>query len=80
MKVRVCAWNICKSNFSEYIFERLENDKQKFGMENLEIEKSPCMGNCKKSVNISIWSEIFSNQNPIKSSTLINKKYENENK
>lgn len=80
MEVKICTWNTCKSNFSEYIFSRLENDKQKFELEKLKIENSLCMWNCENWINISIWNEKFSKQNPIKTSTLVIKKYKNENK
>lgn len=80
MKVKVCTWKTCKEKFSEYIFTRLQNDKKKLEMENLEIEKIPCMWNCKLWVNVCIWKETFSEQTPIKTSNLVTKKYQNENK
>lgn len=79
MKVKICTWKSCKEKFSEYIFDRLQNDKEKFDLKNLEIEKTFCMWNCEKSVNIEVWKEKFSLQNPIKTSALILKKLENEN-
>lgn len=80
MKIKICNWNSCKQKFSEYILKRLENDKEKLNLENLELEKSPCIWKCEFWINVSINWEIFSWQNPIKTSQLVIKKYKNENK
>ena len=80
MKIKICTWKTCKSRFSEYIRQRLENDKIKFDLKNLEIETTTCMWKCETWPNIYINKEIFTNQNPLKTSELILKKYKNENK
>lgn len=79
MKIKVCCWSTCKSRFSEYILKRLENDKTKLELENLVIEKISCMWKCEDWPNISINWNIFSKQNPIKTSQLVLKKLKNEN-
>lgn len=53
MKVQVCHGKTCTERFCEYINTRLENDKKKFNL-NLEIENSPCMGQCKRGPNVKI--------------------------
>ena len=52
----------------------------KFDLKNLEIETTTCMWKCETWPNIYINKEIFTNQNPLKTSELILKKYKNENK
>lgn len=48
MKIQVCSGKSCSERFSEYIIDRLENDVKKFELEDMEVMKSPCMGNCQK--------------------------------
>ncbi|MGB2110778.1 MAG: hypothetical protein ACPHY8_02430 [Patescibacteria group bacterium] len=48
MKVQVCHGRTCTERFCKYINTRLENDKQKFSLNNVVIEDSKCMGQCKK--------------------------------
>ncbi|QFR39378.1 (2Fe-2S) ferredoxin domain-containing protein [Candidatus Gracilibacteria bacterium 28_42_T64] len=75
MKVQVCCGKTCKSRFSEYIITRLENDKQKFNLDNLEIEESKCMGDCKIGPNIMIAGNKEKGMNPAKVSELVRAKF-----
>lgn len=70
MKLQVCHGKTCTERFSEYINTRLENDKSKFDL-NIEIEKSPCMGQCKKWPNVKKEGEINNYMNPAKAAELI---------
>lgn len=74
MKVQVCHGKTCKEKFSEYTCTRLENDKAKFNLDNLEIEKSQCMGHCKKWPNIKIDWILHNYVNPAKAAELIQPK------
>ncbi len=74
MKIQVCSGKSCSERFSEYIIDRLENDVKKFELEDMEVMKSPCMGNCQKWPNIKIESERFEKMNPAKASELLFKK------
>ena len=74
MKVKVCTWKTCSERWSEYIIKRLENDKEFFDLDDLEIESSPCMWWCKEWPNIVIWNEKFKKMNPLKTSDLLFKK------
>lgn len=73
MKVQVCHWKTCTERFCEYINTRLENDKAKFGL-NVEIENSPCMGQCKRWPNVKIEWEIHNYMNPAKAAELLKPK------
>jgi NADH:ubiquinone oxidoreductase subunit E len=73
MKVQVCHGKTCTERFSEYINTRLENDKAKFGL-NIEIENSPCMGQCKRGPNVKIDGEIHNYCNPAKAAELLKPK------
>lgn len=79
MEVKICKWKICSSKFSDYIVARLENDKKNFELNNLEISQTSCLWLCEKWPNILFDGKKITNQNPIKTSTLITKNYKNEN-
>ena len=48
MKIQVCTGKNCKKRFSEYIVERLKNDKNFYKLNSLIIEECPCQNNCKE--------------------------------
>ena len=73
MNVQVCHGKTCTERFSEYINTRLENDKKKFNLD-IDIEKSPCMGQCKRWPNVKINWEIHNYCNPAKAAELIKPK------
>lgn len=77
MKVKVCTWVSCKSRFSEYIVERLENDVKFSDLKNLKVEKCPCLWNCSKWPSILIDWKLEDRMNPWKASDLVNKKIKN---
>jgi NADH:ubiquinone oxidoreductase subunit E len=43
MKIQVCTGRSCKSRFSEYILKRLEADKEKFELQNIDAEVCACL-------------------------------------
>ncbi|MCT4617332.1 MAG: (2Fe-2S) ferredoxin domain-containing protein [Candidatus Gracilibacteria bacterium] len=65
MKIRICAGQKCKNYYSNFIKERLENDIERFGLENVFLEEGCCFGNCKKGPNIEIDGEIIERCTPI---------------
>jgi len=71
MKIQVCTWKNCKSKFSQYIITRLENDKEKFNKENVEILESSCMGHCKQWPNVIFDAKREEYMNPIKASDIL---------
>ena len=80
MKIQVCVWKTCKERFSEYILNRLENDKKFYNFKDIEIETCPCTWNC------NIWpSTIFDKQiktgmSPTKASKILLDKLNNNKK
>ncbi len=72
MKVKVCTWNSCKSKFSEYILERLENDKKFHNLKNLDVETCACTWNCKRWPVIEVDWNIEKYMNPLKASEIAN--------
>lgn len=74
MKVQVCHGRTCTERFCKYINTRLENDKQKFSLNNVIIEDSKCMGQCKKWPNVKIDDTIHNYMNPAKAAELIQPK------
>lgn len=70
MKIKVCTWKACADKFSSYIITRLKNDKEKFNLENLEIEECMCLWNCKIWPNVMIDKNIKNYMNPAKASEL----------
>lgn len=80
MEIKVCIWKACSWKFSNYIIKRIENDKEKFDLENIKIQTTSCMWKCENWPNICIDSENYWKQNPFKTSELLNKKLKNENK
>lgn len=73
--IKICTGKRCSSRFSGYIFSRLEADKKFYNYdESIIIEPSICMWKCDSGPNIKIDNEIFSGQNPIKSSELLKSK------
>ena len=69
MKIKVCTWKTCNDRFSEYILTRLENDKTRFNLDSLIIEKSLCMWQCKSWPNIAVDWNIQNYSNPAKASS-----------
>ena len=83
MKIKVCMWSACKDRFSEYIITRLKNDKQIFNIDDLIIEESLCMWECKKWPNINVDWNIYNYITPVKASEFVfykNKKKKKTNK
>lgn len=70
MKIKVCTWSACKDRFSEYIIDRLNNDKKRFNLNKLDIEESMCMWECKKWPNIMIDNNIHNYMTPVKVSEI----------
>ena len=68
IKVQVCCWKACKENFSEYIVKRLEWDIERLNLNNIEIEKTMCMGMgmCTKWPNVKVDGEIMNYCEPAK--------------
>ena len=83
MKIQVCMWKTCKSNFAEYIIKRLKWDIERLDLKNIEIEESMCMGMCKKWPNVKMGNDIINYAEPAKiSDRMINwpkKKKSNKN-
>ena len=68
MKIQVCMWKTCRSRFGEYIVTRLQNDKQRFNLNNLEVEECLCLWQCKDGPNIVVDKDIKNHMNPAKAS------------
>jgi len=66
MKIQVCSWKMCKTNFSEYITRRLKWDIERLKLDNIEIEESMCMWMCRKWPNVKIDGEIINYAEPAK--------------
>ena len=79
MKIKICTWKICSGRFSEYIIDRIKNDKNRFNLKNVEIEEMACTWKCKDWPNVIIDNEVFSRMNPLKTSELLFKKLKNKN-
>lgn len=71
MKIRVCTWKACSNKFSNYILDRLKNDKQRFNLENLIIEETECVWDCTKWPNIIVDWNLKNYVNPAKASELL---------
>jgi len=82
MKIRICCWQKCKNNFSQFIKERLENDVERFELKDVEIEESGCFWDCKKWPNVEIDGEMINWATPIIASKKMFEKLKNleENK
>jgi NADH:ubiquinone oxidoreductase subunit E len=65
MKIRICCWQKCKNNFSQFIKERLENDIERFELKDVQIEEANCFWNCKRWPIIEIDWEIIEKTTPI---------------
>lgn len=68
MKIKICMWKTCKDRFSEYIFTRLQNDKARFNLSNLELEECMCLWQCAKWPNIVVDNRVINYSNPAKAS------------
>lgn len=71
MKINVCKWKMCESKFSSYILTRLINDKERFNLDNLIIEETPCIWKCEKWPNIKIDWQLVNYMNPAKASEMV---------
>lgn len=71
MKIQVCCWKNCKGRFSEYIIRRLESDKQKYNLESVTIEPSPCMDFCEIWPNVKIDGKVEHRSDPAKISKIM---------
>lgn len=74
LQIKVCTWIACLNNFSNYITIRIKRDIEKFDLKNINIEKSNCMGMCKKWPNVKIDNKIMKYTNASKVSEAIFKK------
>ena len=74
MKIKICSWNACKANFSNYMVTRIKRDIEKFKLKNIEIEETPCMWMCKKGPNAKVDNDILNYANWNKLSALMFKK------
>ena len=72
MKVQICSWVWCKNRFSEYIFTRLERDKDFYkGCDNIILEKIDCLWNCEKWPSVKVDKELYSYMTPAKASEIV---------
>jgi len=60
--------------YSGYILKRLQGDIDKFNLEWIILEESPCMGICKTWPNVKFDKHLEINCNPIKASKILNDK------
>jgi len=74
MKIKVCMWKSCKDKFAKYMITRIKNDIEYFDLKNIEIEETPCMGQCKKWPNAKIDNNIINYANWSKLSEAMFKK------
>lgn len=74
VKIKVCMWNSCKGKFWKYMTDRINNDINHFNLENIEIEETLCMWECKKAPNAKVDWEIINYSNWNKLSALMFKK------
>jgi NADH:ubiquinone oxidoreductase subunit E len=68
MKIKICKWKTCSDRFSQYITTRLQNDKTRFNIDNLELEDCMCLWQCKSGPNIVVDWNIKNYTSPIKAS------------
>ena len=66
MKVNICWWKLCSSNFSNYIIKRVEWDVERLWLKKIEIEEAMCMGMCKKWPNVKFDEEVMNYAEPAK--------------
>ncbi len=71
MKVEVCCWKVCSSNFSNYIIKRIEGDIERLWLQWIELEEAKCMGMCKKWPNVKVDGEVINYAEPAKVSDRI---------
>lgn len=71
MKIQICCWKTCKSNFSEYITKRLKSDIERLDLKNIEIEETMCMWMCKKWPNVKINNDVINYAEPARISDLV---------
>ncbi len=74
MKIQVCTWRKCKSNFSEYILKRIENDSKKYNLKKIIYEPCLCLWECSKWPNVLIDWKLQNYYDPLKISKVINNK------
>jgi len=74
MKIKICTWNACSANFSTYMVTRIKRDIEKFELNNIEIEETPCMWMCKKWPNAKVNDDILNYTNWNKLSEAVFKK------
>ena len=66
MRIQVCMWKTCKSNFAEYIVKRLKADIERLDLKDIEIEETMCMGMCKKWPNVIVDNDVINYAEPAK--------------
>lgn len=43
MKIQVCTGKACSERFSEYIVTRVENEKKKYNLKNVDCDTCMCL-------------------------------------
>lgn len=43
MKIQICTGKACLANFSGYMITRVENEKQKYDLKNIDCEPCLCL-------------------------------------
>lgn len=72
MKIQVCTGKACSERFSEYIVTRVENEKKKYNLKNVDCDTCMCLWHCKKWPNILKNGEVQNYMNPVKVAEMIN--------
>ncbi len=80
MKVQVCMWKKCKERYSEYIYQRLERDKERFGLDNVILSTCACTNNCEKWPVVKFDKKTELNMDPIKASKIMMNKWKQKKK
>lgn len=74
MKIKVCTGKNCKNKFSEYIVQRLQNDVNRFNLENVEVEEVMCQWKCEEWPIVRIDKNMLTKSTPIKASEMLFKR------
>lgn len=71
MKIQVCTGKKCKQRWSEYILERLKNDKEFYKLNSLIIEECGCKNNCKNWPIVIVDGKEETHMNGVKASKIL---------
>lgn len=80
MKVQVCMWKKCKERYSEYIYQRLERDKERFDMNNVILSTCACQDKCKEWPVVIFDKKTETRMDPIKASKIMMNKWKQKKK